>query len=249
MPESGWNDASAALCGSGVVEEAAVLSTCNRFEVYFAASDARRAMVSVTNYLAKRSNLPVSELRKNIFTLSGDDAVWHLFRVAGGLDSLIVGEGQILSQVRQCHLHSIEEDGSGGKVISRLLNQATAAGKRVRSETDISKGSVSISSAAAELSEMRSMGDLQLPFSEARLAIVGAGKMTRLLVTHLASRGLQRISIVNRSLKRPQEVRERGVGEPKVTAASFDNISNPSVAARGAVPRHRVRDRPRGRDV
>ena len=86
-------------------------------------------MVSVTNYLAKRSDLPVSELRKNIFTLSGDDAVWHLFRVAGGLDSLIVGEGQILSQVRQCHLHSIEEDGSGGKVISRLLNQATAAGK------------------------------------------------------------------------------------------------------------------------
>mmetsp|Transcript_6538 Transcript_6538/g.13605 ORF Transcript_6538/g.13605 Transcript_6538/m.13605 type:complete len:530 (+) Transcript_6538:208-1797(+) len=209
VPESGWNDASAALCGSGVVEEAAVLSTCNRFEVYFAASDTRRAMVSVTNYLAKRSNLPVSELRKNIFTLSGDDAVWHLFRVAGGLDSLIVGEGQILSQVRQCHLHSIEEDGSGGKVISRLLNQATAAGKRVRSETDISKGSVSISSAAAELTEMRSMGDLQLPFSEARLAIVGAGKMTRLLVTHLASRGLQRISIVNRSLKRPQELAEQ----------------------------------------
>ena len=130
-------------------------------------------------------------------------------RVSGGLDSLVVGEGQILSQVRQCHLHSIEEDGSGGKVLSRLLNNAVAAGKRVRSETAISKGSVSISSAAAELSEAMSVKDLNLPFSEARLAVIGAGKMTRLLVTHLAARGLEKITIVNRSLGRPQELQEQ----------------------------------------
>lgn len=141
--------------------------------------------------------------------LEGDDAVWHLMRVAGGLDSLVVGEGQILSQVRQCHLHSIEEDGCGGKVLSRLLNNAVAAGKRVRSETNISKGSVSISSAAVELSEHMCMQDLNLPFSEARLAVVGAGTMTRLLVTHLASRGLERIAIVNRSMQRPQELQEQ----------------------------------------
>jgi len=128
VPEASWNEASAEICG-GDIEEAAVLSTCNRFEVYYAASDPRKAMASITKYLSKRSGLPVSTLRKNIFALSGDDAVWHLFRVSGGLDSLIVGEGQILSQVRQCHLHSIEDDGSGGKMISRLLNQAVAAGK------------------------------------------------------------------------------------------------------------------------
>lgn len=130
-------------------------------------------------------------------------------RVAGGLDSLVVGEGQILSQVRQCHLHSIEEDGCGGKVLSRLLNGAVAAGKRVRSETAISKGSVSISSAAVELSEMKCGDDLSLPFSEARLAAIGAGKMTRLLITHLASRGLERITIVNRSMARPMELAEQ----------------------------------------
>jgi len=141
-------------CSDGRVEEAAVLSTCNRFEIYYAATDARLAAARITEYLAERSGLPVSDLRKNLFMLSGDDAVWHLMRVSGGLDSLIVGEGQILSQVRQCHLHAIEEDGCGGKVLSRLLNGATAAGKRVRSETAISKGSVSISSAAVELSEM-----------------------------------------------------------------------------------------------
>jgi len=141
--------------------------------------------------------------------LSGDDCVWHLMRVSGGLDSLIVGEGQILSQVRQCYTHSIERTGSGGKVLSRMLNNAVAAGKRVRSETDISKGSVSISSAAAELSEMMSASDLMLPFAESRLAVIGAGKMTRLLVTHLASRGLERITIVNRSMQRPQELAEQ----------------------------------------
>jgi glutamyl-tRNA reductase len=209
IPEDQWNEASNELCASGDVEEAAVLSTCNRFEVYYAASDARLAMASVTKYLANRSGLPVSTLRKNLFMLSGDDAVWHVMRVSGGLDSLIVGEGQILSQVRQCHLHSIEEEGCGGKVLSRMLNNAVAAGKRVRSETAISKGSVSISSAAVELSEMLSMQDLNLPFSEARLAVVGAGKMTRLLITHLASRGLEKITIVNRSLGRPQELQEQ----------------------------------------
>lgn len=209
IAEADWNAASNEICATGEVAEAAILSTCNRFEVYYAASDPREAMAHVTNYLAKRSNLPVNVLRKNLFMLSGDDAVWHVMRVAGGLDSLVVGEGQILSQVRQCYLHSVEEDGCGGKVLSRLLNNALAAGKRVRAETAISKGSVSISSAAVELSEMLSLPDLNLPFSEARLAVVGAGKMTRLLITHLASRGLERITIVNRSEGRPKELQEQ----------------------------------------
>lgn len=209
IAEADWNMASQNICSDGRVEEAAVLSTCNRFEIYYAATDARLAAARITEYLAERSGLPVSDLRKNLFMLSGDDAVWHLMRVSGGLDSLIVGEGQILSQVRQCHLHAIEEDGCGGKVLSRLLNGATAAGKRVRSETAISKGSVSISSAAVELSEMLCSDDLNIPFSEARLAVVGAGKMTRLLITHLASRGLERITIVNRSMARPEELAEQ----------------------------------------
>ena len=210
IPEADWNAASADIVGDGsAVAEAAVLSTCNRFEVYYAAADARRAMAHVTRYLAEHSGLPVSTLRRNLFMLSGDDCVEHVLRVSGGLDSLIVGEGQILSQVRQCYLHASSETGSGGKVLSRLLNQAVSAGKRVRSETAISKGSVSISSAAVELSEMLSQQDLQLPFGEARLAVVGAGKMTRLLITHLASRGLEKITIVNRSLQRPRELAEQ----------------------------------------
>lgn len=209
VPECDWNAASAALCEYGTfgaIAEAAVLSTCNRFEVYYSASDPRAAMAQVSQYLSERSGIPVSVLRKNLFMLSGDDAVWHVMRVSGGLDSLIVGEGQILSQVRQCYLHSVEEEGRGGKVLSRMLNNALAAGKRVRSETAIAKGSVSISSAAVELTEALALKDLNLPFSESRLAVVGAGTMTRLLITHLASRGLEKITIVNRSLGRPEEL-------------------------------------------
>lgn len=153
--------------------------------------------------------MPVSVLRKNIFMLSGDDAVWHLMRVSGGLDSLVVGEGQILAQVKSCYEHSIEEDGCSGKVLSRMLNTAVKAGKRVRSETAISKGSVSISSAAVELSELMCNKDLNLPFSEARLTAIGAGKMTRLLINHLKGRGLKKITIVNRSMQRPQELAEQ----------------------------------------
>jgi len=208
IPEYEWNVASNEICSDGRVAEAAILSTCNRFEVYYAASDAREAMARVTSYLANRSGLSPSVLRKNLFMLSGDDAVWHVMRVSGGLDSLIVGEGQILSQVKSCHAHSIEEEGRGGKVLSRMLEVAVRAGKRVREETNIAKGSVSISSAAVELSEMYSEKDLNLPFKEARLAVVGAGKMTKLLITHLASKGLEKITIVNRSVGKPNELKE-----------------------------------------
>eukprot|EP00984_Skeletonema_dohrnii_P019912 scaffold9617_cov65-Skeletonema_dohrnii-CCMP3373.AAC.1 len=98
IPESEWNDQSALITSTGQVEEAAILSTCNRFEIYFAASDPHEANARVMEFLQERSGLPVSVLRRNIFMLEGDDAVWHLMRVAGGLDSLVVGEGQILSQ-------------------------------------------------------------------------------------------------------------------------------------------------------
>eukprot|EP00978_Attheya_sp_CCMP212_P009423 scaffold22307_cov29-Attheya_sp.AAC.2 len=120
VPEYEWNQTSKDICASGDVEEATVLSTCNRFEIYYVAANPREAMAAITKYLVERSGLPVSVLRKNLFMFSGDDAVWQ-----------VVGEGQILSQVRQCHLLSIKEDGHGGKVLSRMPNNAVVAGKRV----------------------------------------------------------------------------------------------------------------------
>lgn len=209
IPQHEWNNLSRKLCSLGDIEEAAILSTCNRFEVYFASFHGPKSMAQITGFLAKKAGLSVSQLRKNIFMLYGYDAVCHLMRVSGGLDSLVVGEGQILSQVKQSYLECIEDDGCGGKILSRMLNTAVAAGKRVRSETNISKGSMSISSVAVKLSESMSYHDLNLPFTHARVCIVGAGTMTRLLITHLVSKGFNHVTIVNRSLEKPRELQKK----------------------------------------
>ncbi|KAG5176319.1 Glutamyl-tRNA Reductase, chloroplast precursor [Tribonema minus] len=206
VPESEWNAESARLCENPSVLEASVLSTCNRFEVYVAAADAHAAIRETIQALQERSGLSQAVLRRSLFILSGEDAVWHVLRVSAGLDSLIVGEGQILSQVRQCYLHGTEEDGYAGKVVARLLNTAVSAGKRVRSETSISKGAVSISSAAAEFSKFRCEMDNKRPFEGARIAIVGAGTMSRLLLVHLQSLGIRAITLVNRSMPRCLEL-------------------------------------------
>lgn len=99
QPTAETNDHPQKLCGYDNIQEAAVLSTCNRFEVYIAATDAHAAIRDVMTHLQEYSGLSQSELRQNLFMLSREDAVWHLLRVSAGLDSLVVGEGQILSQV------------------------------------------------------------------------------------------------------------------------------------------------------
>ena len=150
----------------------------------------------------------MSTLRESLFMLSYDDASTHAFRVSAGLDSLIVGEGQILSQMKACYAHAIAEESGGGKIMSRLLNDAVAAGKRVRSETGISKGAVSISSAAYELANERAQGDLAgLALTpDARVLIIGAGTMTRLLLTHMAAHGLTKCVLLNRSEPKAAEL-------------------------------------------
>jgi glutamyl-tRNA reductase len=157
IPEALWNEAAAGLCEYESIEEAAVLSTCNRFEIYLSGQNQYECIRDAVNYLQKRSEgtLDQATLRRSLFMLSGEDAIWHLLKVGAGLDSLIVGEGQILAQVKSAYEHGIEETGQSGKVVSRLLNSAVTAGKRVRTETGISKGAVSISSAAAEFTAMK----------------------------------------------------------------------------------------------
>ena len=209
IPEAEWEDAAGEIVGSsgGAIAEAAVLSTCNRFEVYFAARDARAAFAAMSGYFQRRSGLPMAELRGSLFMLTEEDATAHALRVSAGLDSLVVGEGQILSQMKACYAHAVE--GSGGKVTSRLLNAAVAAGKRARDETDIAKGAVSISSAAYELAAERAPRDLGgLALADARVLVVGAGKMTRLLLTHMASHGSvgKTCTILNRSRPRADEI-------------------------------------------
>ncbi|GJP48424.1 hypothetical protein CLOM_g7712 [Closterium sp. NIES-68] len=196
VPEAEWPRAIGELCEYPHIEEAAVLSTCNRMEIYVVALSWHRGIREVTEWMSKSSGVPVEELRQHLFLLRQRDATQHLLRVSSGLDSLVLGEGQILAQVKQVFKVGQAAEGFG-RNLNGLFKQAIEAGKRVRTETSIASGAVSVSSAAVELAAMK------LPeagLKEARVMIVGAGKMSRLLVKHLLSKGCSTMTVVNRSL-------------------------------------------------
>ncbi|MGF1515806.1 MAG: glutamyl-tRNA reductase [Elainellaceae cyanobacterium] len=195
IPAEQLEAAIAQLKGYPHIDEIAILSTCNRLELYAVIQDTEYGTQEINQFLSEHSKLPVSRLRPYLFTLLHHDAVMHLMRVAAGLDSLVLGEGQILSQVKQTHKLGQQHSGIG-RTLNKLFKQAITAGKRVRTETSIGTGAVSISSAAVELALVQARG-----LAHQRIGVVGAGKMARLLVQHLLSKGATDITIINRSMR------------------------------------------------
>ncbi len=200
IQETKLEGVTAQLCGYPHIEEVAILSTCNRLEIYIVATETERGIQELIQFLSEYGQLPLHELRPHLFILLHQDAVMHLMRVAAGLDSLVLGEGQILSQVKNTHKLGQQHKGIG-RLLNRLCKQAITAGKRVRTETNIGTGAVSISSAAVELAQMKVHN-----LAPYRIAIIGAGKMSCLLVKHLLAKGATNISIVNRSTRRAEEL-------------------------------------------
>uniref|UniRef100_A0A0D3A921 Glutamyl-tRNA reductase n=3 Tax=Brassica oleracea var. oleracea TaxID=109376 RepID=A0A0D3A921_BRAOL len=182
IPVAEWPQAISELCALNHIEEAAVLSTCNRMEIYVLALSQHRGVREVTQWMSKRSGILVSDICHHWFLLYNKDATQHLFEVSAGLDSLVLGEGQILSQVKQVK----EKLRNGfGMVIPGLFEKAITAGKRARAETGIASGAVSVSSAAVELAFTK------LPpgsASSATMLVVGAGKMGKLVIKHLVAK-------------------------------------------------------------
>jgi glutamyl-tRNA reductase len=208
IPESQIESAIAHLTSYPHIDEVAILSTCNRLEIYIVTSETEYGIREVTQFLAEYSKLLTPSLRQHLFVLLHDDAVMHLLRVAAGLDSLVLGEGQILAQVK--HTHKLGQQYNGIKtILNRLFKQALTAGKRVRTETSIGTGAVSISSAAVELAHIKVEN-----LAECRVVILGAGKMSRLLVQHLISKGAVQITILNRSRDRALELTKQFPEQP-----------------------------------
>ena len=202
VPEDKWEEAVAELCSYPHVEEAGILSTCNRMEIYVVALSWHRGVREVEEWMSRYSGIPLEDLREHLFLLRDQDATSHLLKVSGGLDSVVMGEGQILAQVK--NVFALGENVPGfGRHLSGLFKAAITAGKRVRSETSIASGAVSVSSAAAELVQMK------LPsgnFDGCKVMIVGAGTMSRLLVKHLVSKRCTEMTVVNRSAPRVEEL-------------------------------------------
>jgi glutamyl-tRNA reductase len=188
------------LCSYPHIEEVAILSTCNRLEIYIVAKETDQGIRELCQFLSELGQFPLHQLRQHLFILLHQDAVMHLMRVAAGLDSLVLGEGQILAQVKNTHKLGQQCKGIG-QLLNRLFKQALTAGKRVRTETSIGTGAVSISSAAVELAQIKVQN-----LAAYRVAIVGAGKMSCLLVKHLLAKGAVNISILNRSSRRAEEL-------------------------------------------
>ena len=207
IPEQSLEASLQQLRSDDQVLEASILSTCNRLEIYTLLRHPADGIDAVGAFLSQVSGLALEDLSPHLFTYHHEDAVAHLLRVAAGLDSLVLGEGQILSQVKKM-VRLGQEYRSVGPILNRLLNQAVSTGKRVRTETNLGTGAVSISSAAVELAQLklgqaRGVDDL-VPLDQEQVAVVGAGRMARLLLQHLQAKGCRGVVLLNRTLERAE---------------------------------------------
>ena len=207
IPEQSMEASLHQLRGEDQVLEASILSTCNRLEIYALLRHPDQGIQAVGSFLSGISGLKVEDLSPHLFIYHHADAVAHLLRVAAGLDSLVLGEGQILSQVKKM-VRLGQEHRSIGPILNRLLTQAVSTGKRVRSETNLGTGAVSISSAAVELAQLK-IGQARgledpVPLDQEQVAVIGAGRMARLLLQHLRSKGCTGAVLLNRTPARAE---------------------------------------------
>jgi len=197
-----------------VIHECAIVSTCNRLEIYAVARDPASAQAVIEESLAELRGVPAAELRPYLYRLAERAAVEHLLRVAAGLDSMILGEPQILGQVAQA-IAKARAAGAAGLVLSQLFARAVHAGRRARAETVISRYTTSVSHAAARLAQ-EVVGDL----GQAAVLIVGAGEMAGLAAQALYDEGARRITCINRTGEHAEHLASRFGGR----AASWSDL-------------------------
>ncbi|HSD28376.1 MAG TPA: glutamyl-tRNA reductase, partial [Vicinamibacteria bacterium] len=216
------------VAGDGAVREAAALCTCNRTELFAVVDDVESAAARIREAVRRRRPEDPLAPGEALFPKVGAEAAAHLHRVAAGLDSLVVGEKQVLGQVKQAWCDARGADALGS-VLDKLFASAVHAGKRARSETEIDAGAVSVASAAVALAG-KVFGDL-----EGRdLAVVGAGETARLAAVHFAERRPSRLRVVNRT-------RERALAlAADVGAEAWPLERLPEVLAEAAAHLHRV---------
>jgi glutamyl-tRNA reductase len=182
------------------LSEGLILSTCNRVEVAVALDDRSDARESVARFLSGRDGLPSNGLEAHLYTHTGADAVRHLFRVASSLDSMVVGEPQILGQLKAA-FSAAKEQGCAGSYLDLIVTRAFGVAKRVRTETDIGQSAVSVSYAAVELAR-EIFGEL----TGKKVMLLGAGKMSALTAKHLRRQGTSEIYVTNRTHQRAVEL-------------------------------------------
>ncbi len=201
-------------CGgeTQIAQEMVILSTCNRVEVY--AASHRKTFAELEAFLSETRAVDLEELRPHLYRLSDEAAIHHLLKVAAGLDSLVLGEPQILGQVTRA-LELARGVGAAGATLNRIFQAAIHAGKRARTETGIARNPASVSSLAAAVAE-KTVGEIHT----AQVVVLGAGEMAELTVEALRKRGVEKITVINRTLERAQALAQRW----HATAATFESL-------------------------
>lgn len=189
--------------GSQAVAEAVVVATCNRLEVYAEVGRFHAAVDELSALLSQHTGVPLPELTPHLAVHYDERAVHHLFSVSSGLDSMVIGETQILGQVR-AGLRLAQESGAAGRVLNEAFQQALRVGKRVHAETDLDHAGQSLVSVGLEAVE-----SLLGPLRDRRVLVVGAGSMSALAATTLARSGVQDLAVLNRSPERAAALAER----------------------------------------
>src|SRR5258705_6016368 len=203
------------LTGRGLLDEVMIISTCNRVEVYGVAAVPGGARTAAFGRLGSHRGLHWRDLEPLVYTVTGDEAALHAFRVAASLDSMILGEPQILGQVKDAFALA-QSAGTAGPVLHALMSQAFGAAKRVRTETEVGRLAVSVSYAAVELARKIFDG-----LEGRAVLLVGAGEMSELAARHLVDHGALPVVVTNRTWSRAQEL-ARGLGG---TAVPFDQLA------------------------
>lgn len=204
------------LKAQNAINESVLFSTCNRVELLLTAKDTTMAVSGAKQFVADFKQVPLDGFEASLYIYQGRDAVRHLFRVAASLDSMVVGEPQILGQVKEAYRTATEEKASG-VVLNRLLHRTFFVAKRIRTETGIGDHAVSISYAAIELGR-KIFGSLE----GKRIMLIGAGEMAELAVEHLQRHRAGHIYVANRTFKRGLAM----AAEYQGTAIQFEEIVN-----------------------
>ena len=209
-------EAAEQLRSRGILEESLVLSTCNRSELYgVPREDLTDSSGAVELFVASFHQLSPSELNGSLYRHRDSQAVRHLFRVAAGLDSMLLGEAEILGQVRDAYQIALDR-GETGPVLNRMFQAALEVGKRVRNETELGTRPVSVAFAGVKLAE-RIFGKL----NQHRALIVGAGDTSEQVVRHLCDRGIKKLRVLNRTAEHAVDLAARFGGE----AIPWENLS------------------------
>lgn len=205
VPETELRDVLRRLLEAVPVEEAVLLSTCNRVELVMVSARGADVAEPVTQFLSRERNMPTATIASHCYVHRGKQALQHIFRVASSLDSMMVGEPQILGQMKQQFRLAVDE-AAASRVLRRCFERSFSVAKRVRSETAVAGKAVSLSSAAVELA--RRIFD---HLGDKTAMLVGAGKMSELAARHFVAQGISSVIVTNRSFDRAVEL-ARGFG-------------------------------------